>query len=165
MLSYSLLSGLCPDATVVLSSRVTLTSSLQPILVHSREHLTGTILTPARRPLQTSSTTSQNSGKNKIQGKVRQPMKMRNHLGQDGGSGKPMQVGIGYTVRGFCDGQSLASPGRWSLSKRNYPQLDSWKAVVMLVKKVLRCFRYCRTFDGVGAGSSQTMPFPERGGE
>ena len=27
------------------------------------------------------------------------------------GVGRPMQVGLGYTVRGHCDGQSLASPG------------------------------------------------------
>ena len=25
-----------------------------------------------------------------------------------------MQVGLGHTARDFCDGQSLASPGRWS---------------------------------------------------
>ena len=27
--------------------------------------------------------------------------------------GSPMTVGTGYTSRSFCDGQSLASPGRW----------------------------------------------------
>ena len=29
------------------------------------------------------------------------------------GNGPPMKVGVGYVQREFCDGQSLASPGRW----------------------------------------------------
>ena len=28
--------------------------------------------------------------------------------------GPPTQVGVGDTVREYCDGQSLASPGRWT---------------------------------------------------
>ena len=37
------------------------------------------------------------------------------------GSGKPMQVGTGYTSREYCDGQSLAPPGRWATDSRKYP--------------------------------------------
>ena len=40
------------------------------------------------------------------------------------GTGKPMQVGIGYTVRDFCDGQSLASPRRWPVTMRRYSMSD-----------------------------------------
>ena len=29
------------------------------------------------------------------------------------GQGKPMQVDVAYTAREYCDGQTLASPGRW----------------------------------------------------
>ena len=35
--------------------------------------------------------------------------KMSGHCGK----GQLMKVGVGYTQRDFCDGQSLASPGRW----------------------------------------------------
>ena len=34
------------------------------------------------------------------------------------GCGAPMVVGVGYTSREFCDGQSLASPGRWPVQQR-----------------------------------------------
>ena len=56
------------------------------------------------------------------------------------GTGKPMQVGVGYTVRDLCDGQTLAPPGRWPLSMRRYPRSDDWKAVVWLVKRFSECF-------------------------
>ena len=37
------------------------------------------------------------------------------------GIGPPMMVGVGYTQRELCDGQSLASPGRWPPGSRVYP--------------------------------------------
>ena len=43
------------------------------------------------------------------------------------GTGEPMSVGIGYTSREYCDGQSLASPGRW---RRRYPDTVQWQSVV-----------------------------------
>ena len=45
------------------------------------------------------------------------------------GYGPPMEVGVGYVSRELCDGQSLASPGRWSPEQRRYPQHEQWKAV------------------------------------
>ena len=45
------------------------------------------------------------------------------------GTGKPMQVGVGYVQRDLCDGQSLASPGRWSPGSRVYPTSEHWKRV------------------------------------
>ena len=51
------------------------------------------------------------------------------------GTSKPMQVGVGYPFRDLCDGQSLASPGRWPMDQRRYPQSDTWSEVAALVKK------------------------------
>ena len=45
------------------------------------------------------------------------------------GNGPPMVIGTGYTSRELCDGQTLASPGRWEPSLRTYPQNETWKEV------------------------------------
>ena len=45
------------------------------------------------------------------------------------GDGEPMPVGVGYTTREYCDGQSLASPGRWASESRKYPTNPAWLAV------------------------------------
>ena len=42
------------------------------------------------------------------------------------GTGGPMMVGVGYVSRELCDGQTLASPGRWHVSSRGYPE-SSWR--------------------------------------
>ena len=54
------------------------------------------------------------------------PPKMSGHCGK----GQPMKVGVGYTQRDFCDGQSLASPRRWPPGSRVYPSSRSWASVV-----------------------------------
>ena len=111
-------------------------------------------LHPFRLLLLCSSSTSQNSKKNKVQVLT----KTRSLLEQTGlGVGKPMQNGVGHTGRDLCDGQTLASPGRWPPAMRRFPRSDSWKA-----QKVLRMFRNGKALDGAGTGSSQGMPFPER---
>ena len=45
------------------------------------------------------------------------------------GGGEPMKVGVGYTQRELCDGQCLASPGRWAPGSRVYPETAHWKDV------------------------------------
>ena len=50
------------------------------------------------------------------------PEKFTGHRGK----GSPMMVGVGYVQREFCDGQSLASPGRWSPEARVYPSSTAW---------------------------------------
>ena len=45
------------------------------------------------------------------------------------GTGEPMSVGIGYTSREYCDGQGLASPGRWPVASRRYPDMARWQSV------------------------------------
>ena len=45
------------------------------------------------------------------------------------GTGQPMSVGEGYVAREVCDGQSLASPGRWPVAQRRYPQSELWTEI------------------------------------
>ena len=45
------------------------------------------------------------------------------------GVGPPMQVGVSYTSRDCCDGQGLASPGRWPVERRRYPSSRAWEKV------------------------------------
>ena len=45
------------------------------------------------------------------------------------GHGCTLQVGIGYTSRDYCDGQGLASPGRWPVEHRRYPNSLPWVSV------------------------------------
>ena len=61
--------------------------------------------------------------------------------------GRPMQVGVGYTVRDCCDGQSLASPGRWPVAARRYLETDVWQEVVSLLMDL-------------ALGRVEAMPFP-----
>ena len=52
------------------------------------------------------------------------------------GVGPPLQEGVGYTSGDHCDGQNLASPGRWPIENRRYPlsltyvgrQNSSWRS-------------------------------------
>ena len=75
-----------------------------------------------------------------------------------------MQVGMGQTVRNFCDGQALVSPSRWPPSMRRHPQSDSWKAVAVLVKRWFsECFGTTKLLMDLALGRGQGMPFPERG--
>ena len=71
-----------------------------------------------------------------------------------------MQVGIGYTVCDFCGGQSLASPGRWSPAMRRYPQSDTWKAVVVLVRKFSESFGTKEFLKDLAPGRVKECPFP-----
>ena len=48
------------------------------------------------------------------------------------GTGPPMCVGEGYVVREVCDGQSLASPGCWPVSRRRYPESELWNEISSL---------------------------------
>ena len=45
------------------------------------------------------------------------------------GNGEPMIVGVGYISRELCDGQTLASPGRWPLASRRYPDSPLWRSI------------------------------------
>ena len=66
------------------------------------------------------------------------------------GTGKPMQVGVGYTVRDFCDGQSLASPERRPLAMVRHLE-DSCDSC----QEVFRTFRDHKAFDGFSTRTCQ----------
>ena len=77
------------------------------------------------------------------------------------GTGKPVHVGVGYTVRDFCDGQSLASPGRWPFAVRRYPQSDNWKTVVALVKRFSVHYGTTKLLMDLELGRVEKCPFPD----
>ena len=38
-------------------------------------------------------------------------------------------VGLSFSVRDVCDGQSLAPPARWAVEDRRYPEDPAWSEV------------------------------------
>ena len=77
------------------------------------------------------------------------------------GTGKPMEVGLGYTSREICDGQGLASPGRWSPEERRYPDTALWKAAS---EPILPFPRRCGTtalLSRLAMGQVTESPFEE----
>ena len=45
------------------------------------------------------------------------------------GHGKPMIIGVGHISRELCDGQTLASQGRWPVASRRYPDTALWRSL------------------------------------
>ena len=45
------------------------------------------------------------------------------------GMGEPMMVGTGHTAWEFCDGQTLASQGRWPVEMRRYASNTAWTSI------------------------------------
>ena len=62
------------------------------------------------------------------------------------GRGRLMIVGTGYTAREICDGQSLASPGRWPPEERRYPTSTMVKRQVRVCPRSLQS-GYYRTIE------------------
>ena len=69
-----------------------------------------------------------------------------------------MQVGIGYTVRDFCDGQSLASPASLVSVGEALSTVRRLECSCGVSQKVLRGIGHDETSDGPGAGSDQGVP-------
>ena len=76
------------------------------------------------------------------------------------GYGPPMEVGVGYVSRELCDGQCLASPGRWSPEQRRYPQHLQWKAVVKLFENFANTYGTEELFTSLAFGRVAECPFP-----
>ena len=76
------------------------------------------------------------------------------------GNGPALMVGSGYTARELCDGMSLASPGRWSPNKRNFPNSPAWKAVASLVLNFTREHGTTDLLMALALGKAKTCPFP-----
>ena len=95
---------------------------------------------------------------------VQRPTKDRYHLGQDGQvrvsrckSASVTRFVVSATVFGFAGSRAAV--------EEELPTVRQLESGCDARQKVLRCLRYCKTLDGVGAGASQRVPFPERGGE
>ena len=72
-----------------------------------------------------------------------------------------MMVGTGYTARPLCDGQSLASPGRWPPECRRYPDCDSWKEVSKLLIDYSKKWGTADLLMKLALGRVEKCPFPE----
>ena len=84
------------------------------------------------------------------------PSKMSGHLGK----GHPMKIGVGYVQRDFCDGQSLASPGRWPPGARVHPSTSAWTAVRDCFWKFTSHHGTERLLVELAMGKIQSSPFP-----
>ena len=79
------------------------------------------------------------------------------------GNGAPMLVGVGYTSREFCDGQSLASPGRWPVQQRRYPGSPQWKEVADLFMNYAERNGSAALLLSLAVGRVEQCPFDPRG--
>ena len=76
------------------------------------------------------------------------------------GIGPPMMVGVGYVQREFCDGQSLASPGRWSPGSRVYPSSTAWSSVRECFWRFTTHFGTENLLVDLAMGKVAESPFP-----
>ena len=75
------------------------------------------------------------------------------------GTCKPMQIGSGYTRRDICDGQSLASPGRWAVEHRTYPDDETWRSVSSLYTDFSRRVGTPALLTSLALGKVSECPF------
>ena len=71
-----------------------------------------------------------------------------------------MLVGSGYCTREFCDGQTLASPGRWPVESRRYPDRPEWTNVVEMITEFSRSFGTMELLVNLAVGRVKESPFP-----
>ena len=70
-----------------------------------------------------------------------------------------MLVGVGYTTREYCDGQSLASPGRWAPESRKYPTNPAWLAVASLYQAFAETYGTESLLVSLALGRVKEPPF------
>ena len=75
------------------------------------------------------------------------------------GRGRPPVVGSSSSLREICDGQSLASPGRWAVDDRRYPEDSIWSEVAKRYMTHSEKGRYAGTLDLVGSWEDLELPF------
>ena len=76
------------------------------------------------------------------------------------GRGRPLLVGSSFSVREICDGQPLASPGRWAVDDRRYPEDSVWSEVA---KRYMTCPEKVGTpelLTSLALGKISSCPFP-----
>ena len=76
------------------------------------------------------------------------------------GNGPPMKVGVGYEQREFCDGQSLASPGRWPPGSRVYPSSTVWTSVQECFWRFTTHYGTEKLLVDLAMGKVEESPFP-----
>ena len=75
------------------------------------------------------------------------------------GTGKPILIGSGYARRDICDGQSLASPGRWLVERRTYPEDETWRFVAGLYTNFWRRVGTPALLTSLALGKISERPF------
>ena len=72
-----------------------------------------------------------------------------------------MEVGLGYTSREICDGQGLASPGRWSPEDLRYPVSQVWHAASEPMMEFTRRHGTAALLTRLAMGQVTESPFKE----
>ena len=75
-----------------------------------------------------------------------------------------MMVGSGYSIRVYCDGQTLASPGKWPVESQNYTRRQQVEDSGRNDYGVLTEVWYRGTPHASRDGTSHGVPVPERRG-
>ena len=76
------------------------------------------------------------------------------------GIGPPMMVGVGYTQRELCDGQTLASPGRWPPGSRIYPTSRPWIQIAECYSRFADHYGTEELLVSLASGMVTECPFP-----
>ena len=76
------------------------------------------------------------------------------------GIGPPMMVGVGYTQRELCDGQTLASPGRWPPGSRIYPTSRPWLQIAECYSRFADHYGTEELLVSLASGKVTECPFP-----
>ena len=84
------------------------------------------------------------------------PGKLAGHRG----NGPPMKVGVGYVQREFCDGQSLASLGRWPPGARTYPSSTVWTSIRDCFWRFTTHYGTEKLLVDLAMGKVESSPFP-----
>ena len=71
----------------------------------------------------------------------------------------PTTDGVGNTQRELCDGQSLASPGRWPPGSRLYPSSPLWKDVSERYRRFADYYGTEQLLVSLAMGQVKTCPF------
>ena len=76
------------------------------------------------------------------------------------GRGSPLMVGSSCTVHEVCDGQSLASPGRWAVEDRRYPEDPVWSEVSRRYMDYAERAGTLELLTSLALGKVSSCPFP-----
>ena len=79
------------------------------------------------------------------------------------GTGPPMCVGEGYVMREVCEGQSLASQGRWPVSRRRYLESELWNEILSLFMNFAGHHGTPQLFMELSLGKVKECPFDSAG--